>query len=297
MNFPSRQFQRLVCAITVCMGFVTGCSFWNPNQETGPTETWSDVFGTQGPEVVDANRSSLSTVVLQVAHLEQPLTDISMIDLLWKEVDQIGALDSQTRQKLSENGFRVGITGPNMPRTLENLLQVDAAWREERSDGQQGSTLQAVTMFPGEPTHLHTGQAYAECEINVPTVSGAETIKFENATCQFQIEADQLQEGWVKLHFIPEIHHDAQSLRRVATDEGWKFSNTQKVLPVYDQKFTLTLNRGEVAILSATENKPGTLGHAMFIGDGKNDQIQKVIVIRLAEIQKARRKLSRERNF
>lgn len=296
MSFRPLQSYLLFCALALCL-LLAGCSLWNTNDEVGPTETWSDVFGTDGPEVVDANRSSLSTVVLEVAHIEQPLTDISMIDLLWKEVDQIGALDSQTRTQLKENGIRVGITGPNIPRTLENLLQVDAAWREERSDGQQGSTLQAVTVFSGEPTHLHTGQAYAECEINVPKLSGTETIKFQNVNCQFQVEADQLQEGWVKLHFIPEIHHAAQSLRRVATEDGWDFQKTQKVLPVYDQKFTLTLNQGEVAVISATEHKPGTLGHAMFIGDGNDDQIQKVIVIRLADIQKARRKLSREGKF
>ncbi len=296
MTFRSLQSHLPFCALALCV-LLAGCSLWNTNDESGPTETWSDVFGTDGPEVVEANRFNLNTVVLEVAHIEQPLTDISMIDLLWQEVDQIGALDSQTRAQLKENGIRVGITGPNIPRTLENLLQVDAAWRQERSDGQQGSTLQAVTVFPGEPTHLHTGQAYSECEINVPKVSGTETIKFENVNCQFQIEADQLQEGWVKLHFIPEIHHAAQSLRRVATEDGWKFQNTQKVLPVYDQKFTLTLNQGEVAVISATEHKPGTLGHAMFIGDGNDDQIQKVIVIRLADIQKARRKLSREGKF
>lgn len=283
-------------AITICL-LMAGCTLWKSNDEAGKTQKWSEVFGTDGPEVVDASRSSLNTVVLEVAHIEQPLTDISMIDLLWKEVDEIGALDSQTRQTLKENGIRVGITGPNIPRTLNNLLEVDAVWRHERSEGRQGSTLQAVTVFPGEPTHLHTGQTYSECEIDVPKLEGTKTIKFENVNCQFQIEADQLQESWVKLHFIPEIHHDAQSLRRVGTEDGWKFQNTQKVLPVYDQKFTLTLNRGEVAVLSATEHKPGTLGHAMFIGDGKDDQIQKVIVIRLKDIQEARRKLSREGRF
>jgi len=106
-----------------------------------------------------------------------------------------------------------------------------------------------------------------------------------------------LQDGWVKLHFLPEIHHASQSLRRIATEEGWQFQNGQKELPIYDQKFSLMLNKGEVAVISAAEHRPGSLGHAMFIGDGQDDQIQKVIVLRLVDINKARAKLKREGDF
>ena len=281
-------------ALTFCT-LATGCSFWNfTKDEQNETQTWKEVFGNSGPEVVDAAVPSVETVVLEVAHVEQPLSDISMIDLVWKEVDEIGAIEAKTRNKLKENGLRVGITGPNIPRTLSKILEVDAAWREERSDGLRGSTAQSIVVFPGEPTHMHTGDVLPSCTIDVPRVTGRETMNLENVNCLFRIEAEQLQDNWVELHLIPEIHHDAESLRRVATEEGWQFQNAQKVLPVYDQKFTLTLNKGEVAVISASEFKPGTLGHAMFIGDGKDDQIQRMIVIRLSEIRSARAKLSRE---
>lgn len=294
MKSRSPKYRLLIGALVFC-ALATGCSFWNfRSQDDNETRTWKDVFGTAGPEVVDAAVPSVETVVLEVAHIEQPLSDISMIDLVWKEVDEIGAIDTRTRKKLEENGLRVGIAGPNIPRTLSKMLEVDAAWREERSDGLQGSTAQSVVVIPGEPTHLHTGDVLPSCKIDVPRVNGRETLELKNVNSLFRIEAEQLQENWVELHLIPEIHHDAESLRRVATEEGWQFQNSQKVLPVYDQKFTLTLNKGEVAVISATEFNPGTLGHAMFIGDGKDDQIQRMIVIRLSDIRSARAKLSRE---
>jgi hypothetical protein len=177
---------------------------------------------------------------------------------------------------------------------LQKMLQVDAAWRQERSAGRLGTSAQSVTVVPGEPTHLLTGEGYAECEIEIPRASGRETISFQHANCVLRIEAETLEEGWVKLHFIPEIHHGTQSTRRVATEAGWQFKNSQKIEPVYSQQFSLTLNKGEVALLTATEPSPGKLGHAMFIGDGHDDQIQRMIVIRLADIRPARAKLSRE---
>lgn len=271
-----------------------GCQYWFVKKESPATETWREVFGTAGPEIVDASRSGFDTVQLEVAHIEQPLSDISMIDLLWKEVDQIGALDSQTRRTLEDNGIRIGITGPNPPRILQKMLAVDAAWREERSDGRLGTSAQSITVVPGEPTNLLTGPAYAECEIQMPRASGRETMTFQNANCVFRIEAETLQEGWVKLHFTPEIHHGTQSTRREATEAGWQFTNSQKIEPVYSQQFSLTLNKGEVALLTATGPSAGKLGHAMFIGDGHDDQIQRMIVIRLAEIRSGRAKLSRE---
>jgi AcrR family transcriptional regulator len=228
------------------------------------------------------------------APIEQPLSDISMIDLLWKEVDQIGALDSNTRRGLEENGIRIGITGANPPRTLQKMLEVDAAWRVERSDGRVGSSAQSITVVPGEPTHLLTGTGFDEIEIEIPRASGREIMTFQNANCVFKVEAETLQEGWVKLHFIPEIHHGQQSTRRVATESGWQFKNSQKIDPVYSQQFSLTLNKGDVALLTATEQSPGKLGHAMFIGDGQDDQMQRMIVIRLADIVPARVKLSSE---
>ncbi|MBD3674543.1 MAG: hypothetical protein HUJ26_13560 [Planctomycetaceae bacterium] len=294
MKRSQRKIQWMMSALLVCT-LATGCSLWKlRNQEQSESRTWKEVFGTSGPEVVDAAVPSVETVVLEVAHLEQPLSDISMIDLVWKEVDVIGATDARTRKKLKENGLRVGIAGPNIPRTLAHMLEVDAVWREERSEGRQGSTAQSVVVFPGEPTHLHTGAVMPSCTIDVPRAKGREKLELKNVNCQFQIEAEQLQDNWVELHLIPEIHHDAESLRRVATEEGWQFQNSQKVLPVYDQKFTLTLNQGEVAVISASEFKPGTLGHAMFIGDGEDDQIQRMIVIRLSDIRSARAKLARE---
>jgi hypothetical protein len=292
--FPMPCRSLIACCLLIVCASVTGCQYWFAEKETPATETWQGVFGTAGPEIVDASRSTFDTVLLEVAHIEQPISDISMVDLLWKEVDQIGALDSKTRRTLEDNGIRIGFTGPNPPRILQKMLEVDAAWREERSDGRLGTSARSITVVPGEPTHLLTGPAYAECKIDIPRASGRETMTFQNATSVLRIESETLEKGWVKLHFIPEIHYGTQATRRVATDSGWQFTNSQKIETVYSQQFSLTLNKGDVALLTATKPSPGKLGHAMFIGDGNDDQIQRMVVIRLADIRPARAKLTRE---
>ena len=293
MHRFSHTLRILPCALIVC-AMIAGCTLWS-EREDQPQAKWKDVFGTDGPQIVDARKSPIETVILEVAHVEQPLNDLSMIDLLWKEIDQIGALDAKTRRELEQNGIRIGISGPNPPRLLESIKEADSRWRRERTEGKFGSNEQLVTIFPGQPTTLFTGDPYQKVSIEIPRGSHLEKTDYYNARCQFRVEAETLQEGWVRLTFIPEIHHGEQKNRRVATEEGWQYQQGQTIDTIFSQQFTITLNQGEMALLSATESRPESMGHAYFIGDGHDDQMQRVVMIRLAEIRSARQKLERER--
>jgi hypothetical protein len=293
---PTRSF-RLWLPVLLCAALPIGCALTDLVETGKPQQvTWKEVFGNEGPEFVSASQPELETIILEVAHLEQPLGDLSMIDLLWKEVDQIGALDFDVRRELESNGIRIGITGPNPPRILQSLMDVDVQWRSQRNDGQPVSqNIEQVPLFPNRPGTVLSSDRYTTCRIEVPRGSKREEVVYENAQCLFRIEAEKLQEGWVKLEFVPEIHHGQDALRRVASEDGWQLSNSQKVDTLYSQRFSLTLNRGEIAVLTAVPTPPGQLGHAFFVGNGENDEKQRVLVVRLVDIVPARQKHSRER--
>lgn len=296
MTFPSLKPFALPITVACCAA-MTGCALFGlGGQEEKPQATWKEVFGNDGPEFVDASRPELETIILEVAHLEQPLGDLSMIDLLWKELDQIGMMDIETRRELESNGIRVGITGPNPPRILQSMMDVDVQWRTQRNEGQRvGRNIEQVPILQNRPVTVLSSDPYPRCTVDVPRGSKREHVTYSNAQCLFRIEAEKLQEGWVKLEFVPEIHHGQDALRRVASEDGWKLSNTQKVDTLYSQRFSLTLNRGEYAVVTAKPTGPDGLGHAFFVGDGKTDEKQRLLVIRLVDIVPARQKHSRER--
>lgn len=287
------QHRILLAAFACCVG-AAGCQFWKSDGDSEQL-TWRQVFGSDGPKIVDAARAPVETIVLSVAHAEQPLSDISMVDLLYREVDQIGALDAETRRSLEDNGIRVGVTGPNPPRSLQSMLDVSTRARSQQNDGRQLPTGQRVPIVAGQPTTILAGDAYESCEVRIPRGSTPETRVFENVRCMFRVEAEKLQDGWVRLDFLPEIHHGSQALRRVPVDDQWSIRNTQKVEPLYSQKFSLTLSEGEMAVITATHPSPGTLGHTFFIGDGLDDHLQQILVIRVDDILAPRARLDRER--
>ncbi|HUG18335.1 MAG TPA: hypothetical protein VMM56_05120, partial [Planctomycetaceae bacterium] len=145
-----------------------------------------------------------------------------------------------------------------------------------------------------EPSSLSTGVDYERIEIKIPRGSRQETVTYESASCRFRIEVAKVQDGWVNLRFVPEIHHGAQALRTVPTEQGWSYNERKNVDPIYSQQFTLMLHKGEIALMTATNDTPGSLGYAYFIGDGNDDRMQRVVVIRLEEVRTARPRLSRE---
>ncbi len=275
----------------------TGCALFDRVEgERKPQLTWKQAFGTDGPEFVDATRPQLETIILEIGHVEQPLSDMSLIDLLWKEVDQIGSLEIETRRELEDNGIRVGVTGPNPPRILQSMMEVDLLWRRKRYETERvPDHLQRVSIMPGTSMPILVSDGYASCRVEVPRGSKREERTYENAKCVFRVEAEKIQEGWVKLEFIPEIHYGANGLRRVASEDGWQFSDSQRIETLYSQRFTLTLNRGELAVMTATHCDPGRLGYAFFVGDGEGDEFQRMLTVRLLDVVPAREKHTRER--
>lgn len=290
------QICIALAGLAVSAAILSGCALWTEGLEKEqPQLKWKDVFGTDGPEVVDARRAPVETIVLEITHLEQPLSDLSLVDLLWKDVAEVGTLGMELRRNLEANGFRVGIIGSNPPRVLDSLMEVDVGWRAQQEGHQVVPNNGRVAVFPGDPFTVLASDTYETCRIEIPRESVWEPVDYENVSCRFCVKAQKVQNGWVKLEFVPEIHHGANAVRWVASDDGRQMSNSQRIERLYGQRFELTLNKGEMAVLTATNPDSSRLGHAFFVGNGDDDHRQRLMIVRLVDIVPARRKLSRER--
>jgi hypothetical protein len=106
--------------------------------------------------------------------------------------------------------------------------------------------------------------------------------------CTFKAAAEKLQEGWVKVAFIPEILYGEDRVRPVATDQGWESRGGQKIETYYDQEFTLELNTGEFVVMGMADEKPGSLGELFFRGWDPTGKFQRVMIVRLAGMQRVK---------
>lgn len=259
---------------------MTGCALFN--------EGWSGFATAEAgaDPTLPPIRRAPSAVVLDVVFVERPVGDPLLGKSLWDGVDESGAVDFKVRQNLNRNGFRVGVAGSSPPRALQSMLGLTTQIAEAEGDaGGPQLVGRKVAIVSGSETEVVTGSAIPSCELVMHHEEEDNRRRFENARFQFRIKAEKLQDGWVTLQFVPEIHHGEQQLRHVATRSGWKYHNGQKVSPVYSQRFEVKLNLGELAVLTSTRDaSEETLGSRFFIGSEETSAVQRVLVIRLAEL-------------
>jgi len=216
-------------------------------------------------------------IYLDVIYIDRPLSDPMLGKAMWKELDQIGAIDPPTRVSLRRNGFLVGHCSSNPPRKLMSLMNLSP---------KDGVKVQRVPLESGGDTHIHTSNSYKNCSFALHDSDASQKKEFEDARCVFRVTAQREQDGWARIDFVPEIHFGESSMRHRATNSGWLFQTSQNIEPLYAQKFSMNLAIGEMAVIGADRIADGSVAHRFFIGDAEDRDSQRLLLIRLSRMNK-----------
>ena len=139
----------------------------------------------------------------------------------------------------------------------------------------------------GTEMQIQASPVYPECEMTVyPTHTSevGEKKQYQMAKCLFRVTAHRVQDGWASLEFTPEILHGTERPRANPGEQDWNMINSQIKEPLYAQRFSVTLNVGEFAMVTARDNAPGTVGHRFFVGPEGDDGIQRLLLVRLSRM-------------
>ena len=171
------------------------------------------------------------------------------------------------------------------PEAFQAILQA-AINRTHKQSASSFAISREITLLEGTNSDLQTSDHLQTCSVDIQKRKGiARQKEFTNARCLFRVEARRLQEGWVKLHFIPEIQHGAKKLRHTAGDRGWNFTTSQAKYPLYEQQFEMTLNVGEMAMITSQGDETNSLGQKFFTkSDEHEEPMQRLLVVRLKEV-------------
>lgn len=205
---------------------------------------------------------------LDMTYIEWPADDPQLGQQLWRYVDQVGPVDAETRGRLRHNGFRVGIVGTNPPVALQRMLGLrsDFASEPEAEQTKQFSGRRVFLVSGGE-TDVQVSNPYPECTVSLTTDGPSEPRRFENAICKYRIRAFRIQDGWARLEFIPQINHGDDQLRYAVGEEmHWQHQSGQLTESFRTQRFTMELKAGDLAIITAEDDCPATLGQLFFRG-------------------------------
>lgn len=228
-----------------------------------------------------------NAVQLEILAVERPADDPLLRTALWDEVDQIGALPGRVRKALKKHGLRVGVAASTPPEALQKML----GWSREivnegRGDSRRRSGWRQ-TRRPGGQIEVQTGPYHRTLTFDLPWDEKTKRKTLRHVRGVLRVTVRELGDGWAKLEFVPEVHHGRQKARIKPQPEfrSWITSTSQEVERLYDQKFTVTLNLGEMVVLSAAPDKEDSLGRCFFLSRKGKERTQRLVVVRLANVQ------------
>jgi hypothetical protein len=216
--------------------------------------------------------TSKSAVTLEIIFVERPADDPLLGNQLWDEVDQIGSLVPADRDALAKIGFRVGRVGANPPRALQTLMGLST---EVASEEDKRLVGRRVVLPSGAETEIATGMPEPAATIKLPAKGDFDVKSFENVRGVFRMKAKRLQDGWVRVEFLPEIHHGRVTNRPVAPAGRWQNNTAQAIERLYHQKFTLDLNLGEMVVLTGEAEPADSVGRHFFYASNYSDSLAK----------------------
>lgn len=277
----------LVLALVFLVATITGCALMEEGAVLGLGK-YVDKRTTKKLPSIPVSQDAMQ---VEIVFIERPVSDPLLGSTLWNEIDEIGAVDLMDQENLKQNGFRVGHVSSVPPMALQTLLglksHLGGVSKQEESLLLSGRRLM---LRSGVPTDIQTSDFYDKCKLELfseVTEQELEIKEFEQARCVMRVKAHKVQDGWARLEFTPEMHYGAQQLRRTPTTIGWQLENRQNTTPLYNQKFEVTLNVGEMTVITAADEvAPNSAGHLFFRGEGDKSDIQKILVVRLANMSK-----------
>lgn len=232
-------------------------------------------------------QASSDSIQLEIRFIERPADDPLLGQALWREVDQIAAIPSETRDMLQQNGFQVGHVASSPPLAVQSLLGLvhDAGPCDGGGGKQKDGTRQ--NLPPGFDTEIQATEPIEKCTVSIVEGQQSKTYEYEQVRFLFRMKSVRLHDGWVRIDFQPEIHHGEMRVRHTSTDEGWQYRSRQKVDARHAQQFSLTLNVGELAIITAVPDHPNSMGEGFFCRDEDGSKRQRLLIVRVVDAGKS----------
>lgn len=227
------------------------------------------------------------SIQLEIVFAERPRGDKLLGEVLWRDVDQILGLDPELARDLEKNGFRVGVVASQPPVALQSILGLRSDAPEPGATAAPQISGNRLFIRSGTTSEIIVSPTYPSCDMTLwPSyLSEQGDVKlFQNARCQFRVTATRAQEGWARLEFVPEVQHGEERMRPNAGQQDWQLLASQEAEKLFNQRFTVMLNVGEMALITCQDHAPHTAGHRFFTGPEGEDEVQRLLLVRLAHM-------------
>ncbi len=199
---------------------------------------------------------------------------------IWGAADLIGTMTADRRAALRRAGLAVGHSGRQLPPALDRLLRPRAGigllahCRE-----------QTVTLLEGGETELQVSPMLAEAELTLP--GEREPRRFQTVRFVIRVRARRVQNDWVRLTLVPEVHHGPITQRHVPDEHGnWRIVTSQSIVSLTALGVQTDLTPGEHLILGRRAAAESDLGSWFFASSDAHGPAatERLVVLRLDSV-------------
>jgi len=276
--FPSSDISR----ITRRDALKWGCALLLPGCQGLFTNEKPDIEKEVTSQLLKPIPQMLDGIRLDVFRVDRHAGDPRIGESMWKAISQGGSLDPATIRSLNENGFRFGTVPATPPLALQSLILTNSSKPSSSSAGER--TLHESFAFPtGEHAILDIMQLPEGLQVVIPGPEGNRPLTLHSARAVLRVLAEKIEEGWARLEIVPEIHHGEVLNRPVAGEREWMMGHSQAVEPLYQLKFHVELNRGEMAVVGLNDVSKTPIGR-WFFRNQLEGVLERVMMIRLADV-------------
>ena len=247
---------------------------------------------------------SSDAVVLEVFFARFPLGDFQANDLLWREIDE-QHFSTEKRRELARHGMRVGLVAGQIPVTLSQLLDVEQSTppQPSRTDCQIAANteegqmnLEKLDSAPrvvrrhmqvraGRRSEIIASGVYDEMTLLTCEPGGVCGQTYAKAQGLLAVRVLPEHDGRVRLDMVPELHY-GDPVKRWIGDRGmWRLDTSRRKRVLENLAVSATLAPGEILVLTALPDRPGSVGHYYFTDDTSGRPEQKLLLVRLAQTQ------------
>ena len=248
----------------------------------------------QSGSLLEAAAPSPESVTMEIIWARFPAGDRALNEAVWQDIDET-RLPPAVRDRLTENGFRVGVIAGALPDTIASAIRHGESPDEQVKMGEamplselakepivhgrvrrvrrdQRSEIQASEVFPEVPLLLCGGQ-----ELTGKT--------FQQAQAIYALRVDPQPDRTTIVELTPELHHGQPRLRYTGADGMGLRQASMREHEVFDRmRMTVRLAPGEILVLMNLPNSGSRLGHYFHTVDSADGLQQKLILLRLAEV-------------
>ncbi len=283
------------CVVATMLLLLPGCALFMADKKGSPTE--DSLLPWRKDKAISEHGDGpvLKMARLEASIVSRPLNDARIRRYVWEELDESGLMAPEVRQGLNECGFRVGVAGSATPWALQSLAQEAVAAHRSQDVQQVAESLNQTSIGPAfslMPNGKSMLEVQSQLDVNrLPINKFAELSTLRDRRglkCVFEVSVKELNNDWVLLNVLPQIHAGATTTRLSISGASDQLPVRQNIVPLYEQQFTVKLLAGEVAVIGYHENSDWCLGRLFFQPDSSSSGSERLLMIRMAGIDELR---------